>query len=114
MNNFIISICCIFIFSVFSVQGAVPSAGSDIETAKENKKISAKCHVALIDGSEVIIFSRIQADKLQKLAGKVVGKKVLTAKSLDKIKVYRAFQCVLADDDFTSLKARTLDEKTAR
>jgi len=112
MKNFIISTCCIYILSVFSAQGAVSNEGRD--TATENKKVSAKCHVSLIDGSEVIIFNRVQLDKLNNLARKVEGKRVSTPKSLDKIKVYRAFQCVLADDDFTNSKAQAIDEKTAR
>jgi hypothetical protein len=114
MKNFIISTCWITILFVFSVQAATSSGERDIKANEKNKKISAKCHVVLIDGSEVVIFNRVQSDKLNKLARKVEGKKVSTPKSLDKIQVYRAFQCVLADEDFTNPKARAIDEKTAR
>lgn len=114
MKNIFISICCVVMFSVFSVQAAMPNEGSNKKTIKKTKKVNAKCHVALIDGSEAIIFYRIQANKLAKLADSVQGKKISTQKSLGKIKVYRAFECVLEEDDFTSGKALALDQKTPR
>lgn len=111
MKELIILITCLFMLIVFSSQA------ENITNKKEQenlKQVSAKCHVTLIDGSEVITFWRIKPKSLVKLTNKVVGKKVSTQKSVEKIKVYRAFQCVLEDDDFTSLKARKLDENTPR
>ena len=83
-------------------------------STKQDKKVKAKCHVVLVGGNEAIKFWRIQPSQLSKLPNQVEGKKVSTHKSLDKIKVYRAFECVLEGNDFTSLKARTLDQNTPR
>jgi hypothetical protein len=114
MKNFIRSMCCIFLLGIFSVQAATTNDVADKETIKKNKKVNAKCHVTLVDGSEAIIFWKIQPEKLSELNNTVVGKRISTQKSLKKIKVYRAFQCVLDGDDFTSPRARSLDEKTPR
>lgn len=114
MKNFIILTYCMFLFSLFSVQAAMPNEESGKKAIEENKKVNAKCHVTLVDGSEAIIFWKTQPKKLSKLANNVAGKRVSTQKSLKKIKVYRAFQCVLDEDDFTSPRARSLDEKTPR
>lgn len=76
------------------------------------KQVNAKCHVALIDGSEEILLYRIAIEKYRKLANSIVGSKVSTSKSNKKIKVYRAYECVLEDDAFTSRKAQSLDRNT--
>lgn len=114
MKSFIISIYCTFLVSIFSVQAAIPNEGSEKKTIEKNKKVNAKCHVSLIDGSEAIIFYRIQSDKFPKLANKIVGKRVLTQKSIEKIKIYRTYECVLDEDNFTSTNSQSLDKKTER
>lgn len=114
MKNFIISTCCVLIFSIFSVQAAMPNEGSDSKNIEKNKKVNAKCHVVLVDGSEAIIFYRIKVEKFSKLANKIVGKRVLTQKSTQKVKVYQAYECVLKEDDFTSPNSQFLDKKTER
>ena len=101
-------------FSIFSVQGAMPKEANDNQNIENNKKVNAKCHVVLVDGSEAIIFYRIKAEKFSKLTNKIVGKRVLTQKSTKKIKVYRAYECVLDKDDFTSPNSQSLDKKTER
>ena len=114
MKNLIISTCCVLILSIFSAQAAMLSEGSNNKNIEKNKKVNAKCHVVLVDGSEAIIFYRIKAEKFSKLTNKIVGKRVLTQKSTKKIKVYRAYECVLDKEDFTSQKSQSLDKKTER
>jgi len=103
-----------FLFSVFSTQAVKPDAGSDKGAITKNIWITAKCHVALIDGSEAIIFHHIKSKNFHKLKSSVAGQKVLTQKSPKKIKVYKASECVMDEDDFISVKAQALDKKTER
>lgn len=114
MKSFIRSMCCMFLLGIFSVQAATKNDFADKESIEKNKKVNAKCHVTLVDGSEAVIFWRTQPKKISTLVNNIVGQKVGTHKSLEKIKIYRAFQCVLDGEDFSSFQARTIDEKTAR
>jgi hypothetical protein len=114
MKNFILSVLCMFLFSTFSVKALMANDEESKKAREEHKKVDAKCHVTLVDGSEAVIMWRTQPKKLSKLVNSVVGQKVATHKSLEKIKIYKAFQCVLDGDDFTSFQARSIDEKTPR
>lgn len=114
MKNFIISTCCMFLLGIFSVHAAMKNDVGGEKTIEKIKKVNAKCHVTLLDGSETVIFWRTQPKKLSKLVNNIVGQKVATHKSLEKMKIYKAFQCVLDGDDFTSFQARSIDEKTPR
>ena len=111
MKSLIISALCMFLFSTFSVQAAMPNEKSQTE---KTKYVNAKCHVALIDGSDTIIYYHINSDKFSKLANEIVGKRVLTQKSIKKIKIYRVHECALDEDDFTSTKSKSLDKKIER
>lgn len=79
-----------------------------------NSKVAIKCHVLLVGGKEVISLWSVQQKKLQKLKDNIVGKKIRTPKSKQKIEIYQAYECVLEDDEFKSSKARLLDSKTPR
>ncbi len=79
-----------------------------------NSKVSAKCHVLLVGGNEIISLWYIQQKQLKKLKDNIVGKKVLPQQSIQRIKIYQAFECVLEDDTFQSGKARLLDSQTPR
>ncbi|WP_033082737.1 TapY2 family type IVa secretion system protein [Colwellia psychrerythraea] len=114
MKNLIISTCCVCLFVLFSAQAVVPGEDSNAKSSEKNKKVTAKCHVTLVDGTEAIIFRLTQPRRLSELAHNMSGKRVSTQKSLERIKVYRSYQCVLEGDEFTSLKAKTLDKKTPR
>lgn len=99
---FVISVCIITIFSISAAK------------AKPVNKVNAKCHVALINGHEAIVFYHIKAKKFSRLTDNIVGKKVLTQESNKKIKIYRAYECVLATQTFTKPQSRLLDAKTQR
>ena len=76
------------------------------------KKIIAKCHVSLITGNEAIIPWRVELNKINSLYQNIVGKKVWTQESSEKIEIYKVFQCVAKEDYFTSNKAKLLDLNT--
>ena len=77
--------------------------------AQEDKKVDAKCFVELFGGGEQIIFWHIPSKKLPNLVSSIVGKKVPTNTSKQKVKIYKAYECVLQKDDFASSKAKALD-----
>jgi hypothetical protein len=112
MKGFSVSISCVFLFAFFSVQAAKPV--KTVEEGGSNKKVSAKCHVVLVDGNEIIKFWQIKPEGLSKLANHIVGSQVTKQKSRNRVKIYKAYECVLERDKFTSLKAQSLDKKTPR
>lgn len=81
---------------------------------KENDKVSVKCHVSLVDGNDIISFWSVQQNRLGELKDNIVGKKVTTSTSNQRIKIYKAYECALEDNDFKTSKARLLDSKTPR
>ncbi|KGJ87272.1 TapY2 family type IVa secretion system protein [Colwellia psychrerythraea] len=114
MNNLTKLISYMLLFSVFSVKAAIPDETVEKRATKMDETVDAKCHVALIDGSETILFYHVYSNKFPKLANEIVGKRVLTQKSNEKIKIYRVYECVLDNDDFTKANSKTLDMKIER
>jgi len=114
MKIFSVSISCVILLALFSVQAASPVKAVEERGGASNKNVNAKCHVALVDGKEIIQFWNIKSKDLSKLAKHIAGKKVTKQKSQDKVKIYKAYECVLERDNFTSLKAQSLDKKTPR
>jgi len=114
MKAFSMSISCALLLALFSVQAAKPVNTMDGREVSNNKKVNAKCHVALVSGNEVILFWRTKSESLSKLSKHIVGKKVNKQKSLDTVKIYKAYECVLEGDKFTNPKAQSLDKKTPR
>ncbi|TMM45923.1 TapY2 family type IVa secretion system protein [Colwellia ponticola] len=114
MKTIIIVVACFFTFTFFASQAAIPNTTTDKNLAKAANKVNAKCHVALINGHEAIVFYRLNVKKFSRLTDNIVGKKVLTQESNKKIKIYRVYECVLETDNFTEQKSRLLDAKTLR
>lgn len=114
MKSFKLLILCALLLALFSVQAAKPVKTVEERGGTSNKKLDAKCHVTLVDGTEAIQFWLTKSDGLSKLANHIIGKKVTKQKSRDKIKIYKVYECVLEGDKFTSLKAQSLDKKTPR
>lgn len=113
MKNFKIT-ACIFLFASFFCQAANAKASADNKQAGRAEQVEVKCHVALIDGNEEVLFYKIKAHKLKGLPGKIKGNKVSTSKSSKKISIYKVFECAAKDNEFTSTKSRALDENTGR
>jgi len=114
MKGFVMSISCIILLALFTVQAAKPVKTVEEKGVTSYKKVNVKCHVALVDGKETIQFWRTKSDGLAKLTKHIVGKKVSVQNSLDKVKIYKAYECVLEGGEFTSLKAQSLDMRTPR
>jgi hypothetical protein len=114
MKKFTVSAYCLLLIITFSTQAALQPKEDDKRAVEKNKIVNAKCHVSLVDGSEAIIFYRLKSNDFPRLSNKIVGKKVLTQKSINKIKVYQVFECVLEQNEFTSSNSQSLDKKTER
>lgn len=114
MKRILISNICI---SLLLTYFSIPSLATNNNPKSQSKaieKLDAKCHVALINGNEAIVFWRTTPEKLAKLASDIIGNKASTPKLKDKVRIYRAYECVLEKEEFSTLKARTLDDKTPR
>ncbi len=108
MNTFVKVIPLSAVLLVFS-------ANIEAKTSvKQDKKVDAKCFVELIGGGETITFWNIPSKKLSVLAKSIIGHKVTTAGSRQKVKIYKAHECVLLKGDFKGSRAKIIDAKTAR
>jgi len=114
MKGFVMSISCALLLALFSVQAAKPVKTAEGRGVASDKKLDAKCHVALVDGKEIILFWQTKSGGLSKLTKHIVGKKVSIQNSQDKVKIYKAHECVLEGDIFTNPKAQSLDKRTPR
>lgn len=81
---------------------------------KESKKVDVKCFVELVGGGEMVSFWNIPQNKVSGLSKSITGHKVIAPNSKQKAKIYKAYECVLLNDDFIGSKARMIDTKTAR
>ncbi|OUR62609.1 hypothetical protein A9Q74_04040 [Colwellia sp. 39_35_sub15_T18] len=81
---------------------------------KLHKKIDVKCFVELVGGGEQVIFWNISSKKLSGLSQSIIGHKVTVHNSKQKAKIYKAHECILLKDEFTSVRAKRLDKDTAR
>ncbi|MFT6918448.1 MAG: hypothetical protein ACJA2G_001066 [Cognaticolwellia sp.] len=77
-------------------------------------KVDAKCHVELVGGEQMILFARVKDSQVNKLVDTLVNRKVSTPFSRSKQQVYRAFECVLLEARFNSIKANQLFDKQPR
>jgi len=109
-NYFIVMFAFILIISSTSSLAAANTSVNNNST----KRVDAKCHVALFGGAETIYARSIKSNELKQLAARIVNLKVMTELSTKKQKIYKVFECVLVNDDFSRLKARQIYEKIAR
>lgn len=101
----VVSLVSIVIFS-FAIE-AKPSERKD-------NKVDVKCFVELVGGGETISFWNIPSKKVSNLAKTITGHKVLLSNSKQKVRIYKAHECVLSKDNFTHSRAKIVDSKTAR
>lgn len=83
-------------------------------SAKEDKKVDVKCFVELVGGGETISFWSISAKKAANLSKSITGHKISVPNSKQKVKIYKAHECVFLKDDFAGSRAKIVDAKTAR
>ena len=77
-------------------------------------RVDVKCYVELLGGTETISFWRIKSSLLPQLTKTIIGKKIeIIPRPLGNKKgtIYQAKECILAEEDFTSLIANTLEDK---
>ena len=92
----------------------------DKTTDLNEKSINAKCYVELVGGGETISLWRIKPSLLENLSNSIVGKKIIDISSKkstpnkQKSTIYKAKQCILEEDDFTSPIARAMDKDIPR
>ncbi len=87
------------------------------EPAFKSKQLDytdVKCHVMLTSGKPMISLWRIGKKQEATIKQWIVGKKVTQPNSIESSVVYKVFNCVAGDAEFTDAKAKQLDESTAR
>jgi len=81
---------------------------------KEGKKVDVKCFVELTGGGEMVSFWNVSQNKISSLSKSITGRKVIAPNSKQKVKIYKAHECVLLNDNFTGSRAKNVDATTAR
>jgi hypothetical protein len=79
-----------------------------------SKTVNAKCHVVLANAKEDILLYRLKANKLKSLPQRVSGSKVTTSPSNKKVSVLKVHECILDEEEFSSVRAKSLDKNFAR
>ncbi len=102
---FFVSFCS---FTVYFMTGVVSKS-----FAADNK-ISVKCHVSLIDGSQNISFWDIHQKHLRKLSQRVVGTKVRKTATREMVSIFKVYECLPEGEEFSSKAAQLLESKTPR
>lgn len=114
MKNIFISITCSFVLFLSAAQTTTAANTENESLAADNDKVTAKCHLVLIDGNEGIFFWRLSPKRFSNMSEWVVGRKVLPENSIEQVQVYKVHECVLEENEFTAVKAQLLDEKTLK
>jgi|TARA_B110000090_G_C13237282_1_gene391077 hypothetical protein len=73
-----------------------------------------KCHVELIGGIQTIDFVNTKKQRLNHLAQSLVGKKKRKPFSITERVIYKVFECVPLNDNFTLAQSTAVDKKTPR
>ncbi|NQY87313.1 MAG: hypothetical protein HRT51_06085 [Colwellia sp.] len=81
-------------------------------STKQDKKVDAKCFVELIGGGEMVSFWNVSQNKVSNLSKSITGHKVMVPGSKQKVKIYKAYECVLFKADFTGRRAKIVDAET--
>jgi hypothetical protein len=87
---------------------------NNIEAQTPTKKVDAKCFVELVGGGETVTFFNITEKKLTALSKSIIGHKIAPPGMKQKVKIYKAHECVLLKDNFKGNKAKRVDAKIAR
>ncbi|MGL1958835.1 MAG: TapY2 family type IVa secretion system protein [Colwellia sp.] len=80
----------------------------------KEKKVDAKCYIQLVGGEEAISLWLVEPSKLKKLSQTIVGQNVLIPSKKNKSTIYKVIECVLAADEFSSKRAKKMDEELPR
>lgn len=111
-------IISLLILSILNLPN-VANAKDEPNEIPENE-VDAKCYVELIGGIEAISLWHIKPSSLQTLPAAIIGEEISLVVSPNlktqkkKGTIYKTKQCVFADDDFISARARALDKDMPR
>ena len=81
---------------------------------KKDKKVDVKCFVEVVGGGKAVRFWNVSENKVSGLLKSITGRKVMADNSKQKVKIYKAHECVLLKDDFTGSRAKIVDSETGR
>ncbi len=100
---------------------SVITANAQDKLLKLNEKaVDAKCYVELVGGKDTVSLWSVKPSQLNKLASTIVGQEILLtpqhqqAYKNKRATIYKAKQCVLEEDEFTSPRARIMDKNFLR
>lgn len=86
----------------------------------KEKTANAKCYVELVGGGEAISLWLVKPSLLKELSHDIIGQKIIStlkkAKKSNKQKytIYKAKECILEGNEFSSLRARAMDKELPR
>lgn len=101
-----------------SLAGVANAKSNKTELAE--KSVNVKCYVELVGGGETISLWSIKPSLLKGFAHSIVGREILVISGLQrksnnqKSTIYKAKECVLEEDDFTSARAKAIDKELPR
>ena len=71
-----------------------------------------KCHLLMQDQSELVNYMMSKDNYAKTLQRKLAGSFIYAKDGVSKRMINKAFECVEAHQDFSSMQARALDEQT--
>ena len=92
----------------------------DKPTNRNEKTVNAKCYVELVGGGETISLWSVKPSLLKTLANNIVGQKIIVISmnqpksKKQKSTIYRAKECILEENEFSSPIARAMDKELPR
>tara|TARA_R110001583_G_scaffold1152_16_gene9606 strand:+ start:16589 stop:16945 length:357 start_codon:yes stop_codon:yes gene_type:complete len=110
----------IFLLIIVTLNSVVAANAKETSPELKEKAVNAKCYVELVGGGETISLWLVKPSLLKKLADKIVDQKILliasaqNRQSKKKSTIYKAKQCVLEEDEFSSSRARAIDKELPR
>ena len=101
------------LFFVILSYGLLAQAAVAMSYIEKNRH-KVKCYVELEDRRSIISLWVIKHKRLSEHQSAIIGRRVLTQNSLNKLSIIKTHECVFASQHFTSAQARQLDSNTAR
>jgi hypothetical protein len=114
-TSILISLLAITTLNIASIANA-KNKGPEIN----EKAVNAKCFVELVGGGETISLWVVKPSLLKELPHTIVGQEILlipthyNRTNKKKATIYKVKQCVLAEDDFGSPRAKIFDKGLPR
>ncbi|NQY62388.1 MAG: hypothetical protein HRT38_01490 [Alteromonadaceae bacterium] len=85
------------------------------DSKQSSKRIEMKCYVSMIGGEELIHYIVLNNEEAAiNIEQYLLGKKILTTKSIKKRQVYKVKECISSSKKFADATPKYLDKNTAR